>query len=174
MMSESPDQVYAAANHELSNPLPDYLMGDMGAVLNWLAGILPQVYISALRTLEIDGRYLAILLTLQQMGAQVQSHLSQRTRIDKATMVSLLNDLELRGCVERRPHPSDKRAYQVHLTTVGEALLAQAGSVTSRATDRLLAPLSLEERSHLHDMLVRVAQRITPATYMLGESLPAE
>jgi DNA-binding MarR family transcriptional regulator len=151
--------------------LPPYLMADMGAVLNWLAGIIPQLYTQALAELSIDGRHLAILLTLQNKGAQVQAHLSTLTRIDKATMVSLLNDLEQRNCIERRQHPTDRRAYAVYLTEAGRSLIDAAYKQTTQATNRLLGSLNAAEREKLHEMLVRVAEDVTPQTFMLGDDL---
>jgi len=137
--------------------LPAFLMENLGAVLNWMAGIVPQVYVSALAPLGVDGRHLAVLMTLKHMGPFVQAQLALVTRIDKATMVSLLNDLEQRSFIERRPHPSDRRAYQVHLTAQGEDFLQEADVATSHATDQLLRALSPSERQQLHEMLVRIA-----------------
>jgi DNA-binding MarR family transcriptional regulator len=153
------------------NPLPDYLMANMGAVLNWMAGLIPAIYSAALAPLGVDGRHMAVLLTLQQAGPQVQARLSQITRIDKATMVGLLNDLGVQACIERRPHPADRRAYQVHLTPAGEALIARAGAATDAATERLLAALTQDEREQLRLLLVRVAHSVTPDDYLLGGPL---
>jgi DNA-binding MarR family transcriptional regulator len=146
-------------------------MENMGAALSWIAGMIPQVYAAALQPLGIDGRHLAVLLTLQRTGPQVQAHLSQISRIDKATMVSLLNELAEGGSIERRPHPSDRRAYEVHLTPQGAALIQQAKAATQQATDDLLAALSPAERQHLHEMLVRIAEHVTPADYVFGQPL---
>lgn len=86
-----------------------------------------------------------------------QNRLAKRTRIDKAPLVGLLNALETQGLVERRPHPSDRRAFAVHLTQAGTAKLAAAEEVNAEVTARFFAPLVPAERQTLHDLLTRLA-----------------
>jgi DNA-binding MarR family transcriptional regulator len=110
-------------------------------------------------------------MTLQQLGPHVQARLSQITHIDRATMVSLLNNLEAQSFIERCPHPTDKRAHHVQITAHGEDLITRATAVTQRATDQFLAVLTEGERAQLLDMLVRVAESVTPHDYQVGQPL---
>jgi DNA-binding MarR family transcriptional regulator len=50
-------------------------------------------------------------------------------RIDRTTMVALLDDLEAKGYVARQRHPHDRRAFLVHPTDSGR--LAKVDAVAS-------------------------------------------
>jgi hypothetical protein len=50
-------------------------------------------------------------------------------------------------------------------------LFAQADDATRAATEKLLHILTADEREHLHNMLVRVAEHITPQRYQFGQPL---
>jgi DNA-binding MarR family transcriptional regulator len=72
-------------------------------------------------------------------------------------MVATIDDLEARGLVERRPHPSDRRAHALHITDEGREVLGRGRQLSRQAQEDLLAPLSREERKLLHDLLLRLA-----------------
>ena len=72
-------------------------------------------------------------------------------------MVSTIDELESKGLVERRPHPTDRRAYALHITEHGHETLARGRELSREAQDELLAPLSAEERAQLHELLLKLA-----------------
>ncbi len=127
-------------------------------MLSLVYELAAKQYNKELTSLEIDGRHVAIFETLKHLGPQVQAHLSTIVRVDKATMVSLLNDLEARELVERRPHPSDARANQIYITEGGLKLLAEATQVSQRVTDSFFQALSEDEQQTFHALLLRVAK----------------
>lgn len=137
---------------------PEFLTKWPGFMLSVVYEIAAQHHNAALAPLEIDGRHMAIFETLAHLGPQVQSHLSQIVRVDKATMVSLLNDLQKRGLVERRPHPTDSRANQIHLTDAGRAMMKDAIARSQQATADLFSALDDDEQQHFNDYLKRIAQ----------------
>ncbi|MDP4511385.1 MarR family transcriptional regulator [Nonomuraea sp. G32] len=59
------------------------------------------------------------MLTQLQNGPLVQARLSERLSVFKPVVVTLVNELEAMGLAERRPHPRDRRAVQVHLLPAG-------------------------------------------------------
>ena len=83
--------------------------------------------------------------------------LGQATGIDPSSMVSTIDELERAGLVERRRHPSDRRAHALHITELGHTTLAQGRQLAKKAQEDLLAPLDTDERKQLHDMLLRMA-----------------
>lgn len=54
--------------------------------------------------------------------------------------------LEARGLVERSPHPTDRRAHQVHATEAGREMYRKARPAVRRREDALEAGLSPEVR----------------------------
>jgi MarR family transcriptional regulator, lower aerobic nicotinate degradation pathway regulator len=85
--------------------------------------------------------------------------LTDRTRIDKATMVGLLNDLEKQELIERRASPSDKRAFDIYLTKRGAERVRQVEEVSQDAEDQFYGVLSTQERQILRTLLSRLMTR---------------
>src|SRR6266699_5296202 len=95
----------------------------------------------ALRPLGIVGRELAVLSVLADGGSLSQHQAAQRLAIDRTTMVALLDGLQAKGLVERRPHPGDRRRNVVELTAEGRRVMDEATRATREAERRFLAPL---------------------------------
>ncbi|MGH8462445.1 MAG: MarR family winged helix-turn-helix transcriptional regulator [Stenotrophobium sp.] len=85
----------------------------------------------ALKRLRTEPRTLRDLA--EEMGA------------DAPATTVLVDDLEARGLVERRPHPEDRRAKLVSLTTAGRRQLAVAERIVDQPPEafRALPPKDL-------------------------------
>ncbi|MEZ0106608.1 DNA-binding MarR family transcriptional regulator [Catenulispora sp. EB89] len=65
--------------------------------------------------------------------------------------------LEAHGLVERAPHPTDRRMYQLHATEAGLALSAKARPAVRRREDELEAGLSTEVRQAAREWMAALA-----------------
>jgi DNA-binding MarR family transcriptional regulator len=83
-------------------------------------------------------------------------------RIDRTTMVALLDHLEAKGYVERQRHPRDRRAFLVHPTEAGRTAKVAAVRILDEQQRRFLAPLTPAETRQLADLLTRLHRQ--PAT----------
>lgn len=101
-------------------------------------------------------------------GIQV-SELTQRASVRKQTMTQAVEELEHLGYVERRPHPSDRRARLVFLTPRGELVRPIAMAAGRRVEARwaeLATPQEIETlRSSLQALLahLQAEAEATPA-----------
>lgn len=71
-------------------------------------------------------------------------------------LVGLIATLERRGLIERMPHPSDGRAMEVHLTSLGVELVAQAEKTAFELEREATSRLTNAERK----TLIRLLQKI--------------
>lgn len=55
--------------------------------------------------------------------------LASKLKVDPPNVTPIVDDLEQRGLVERRPHPDDRRAKLVALTPAGRAAVKQAEKI---------------------------------------------
>lgn len=85
-----------------------------------------------------------------------QAELSARSQIDRTTMGGIVDRLEKERLVERRPHPEDRRAYQVFLTARGKSLEEELWAVAKRVQEKVNAPLSAAERTTLIRLLEKL------------------
>jgi DNA-binding MarR family transcriptional regulator len=109
-----------------------------------------------LEELGLNTRMWGALNVLDAEGAITQHMLGKCTGIDPSSMVSTIDELEEQGLVERRPHPTDRRAYAIHITERGLTVLAEGRKVAAGAEQELLAPLDPSERELLHALLLRL------------------
>ena len=86
-----------------------------------------------------------------------QRELAVFLRLDPSQVVSLVDDLQSRGLVERRPDPADRRANVVVATDAGLSLAAEARESARRAEEEAHAELSPEERLTLTTLLRSLA-----------------
>jgi DNA-binding MarR family transcriptional regulator len=110
-----------------------------------------------LAQLGLTTRMWGALNVLDAEGPTTQQFLGKCTGIDPSSMVATIDDLESQGLVERRPHPSDRRAHSLHVTDQGREALTRGRQLARGAQEDLLAPLSREERKLLHDLLLKLA-----------------
>jgi DNA-binding MarR family transcriptional regulator len=136
---------------------PDRLRQWTGFLLAWVAASGGEHYGRALSLVGLKAQHLGVLILLQD-GPMVQSRLSEHLGVFKPVMVSLVNELEAMALVRRKPHPTDRRAVEVHLLPAGRRRIKAAEKVSRRATDEFFAPLTPAERQTFHELLARLAE----------------
>ncbi|WP_039802782.1 MarR family winged helix-turn-helix transcriptional regulator [Nocardia araoensis] len=134
-------------------PLSDhvaFLLGQLGfhAAYRFGDGLAP---------LGIGPRHFGTLRVLREHDGQSQQQLCETLGIHRNVMVGLVDELEKRGLVERRKHPTDRRAHAVYLLPAAHDLLARAQGVVEGLESDLLREFDATERATLLRMLQRLA-----------------
>lgn len=106
-----------------------------------------------LAPLGIEPRHFGLLRALAISEGQSQRAIGQALDIHPNRMVGLVDDLERLRLVQRRPHPTDRRAYSLVLTAKGRRVLQKAFEVAFDIEDALCAGLQPAERSELLALL---------------------
>ena len=76
--------------------------------------------------------------------------------IQPPNLVDMINQLQRRELITRRPHPHDGRAMGLHLTPAGRKLVKQAELTASELEDAATARLSQAERKTLMQLLRKI------------------
>ncbi|MGC5166056.1 MarR family winged helix-turn-helix transcriptional regulator [Luteimicrobium sp. DT211] len=98
------------------------------------------------------------LSALEREAAPTQLALATTIRYDKTRLIALLDGLESRGLVARRPGPADRRARGVSLTADGARTLAATRADIRAMEEVVLAGLDAGERATLLRVLPRLAE----------------
>jgi DNA-binding MarR family transcriptional regulator len=106
----------------------------------------------------VNARELAVLQFLEGREPESQQQAAARLGIDRTTMVGLLDSLEGKGLVARRPDAEDRRRNVVVLTDAGHAKLHEATQASDKAEQELLAPLNKREAAQFRALLERVTE----------------
>jgi DNA-binding MarR family transcriptional regulator len=115
--------------------------------------------VAALAGSGLNPGQLAIVAALASVNDLSQRELTAVTGVEKSSMVIFLNQLEADGWVERRGHPTDGRAFAIHLSEAGRARLGPIGQRLAAAEAGFLQSLSGEEVRQLADLLNRLTDR---------------
>jgi DNA-binding MarR family transcriptional regulator len=122
--------------------------------------------------LESIGLTPALFGLLNALGARdgaIQQEISAAMGIDPSTMVSLIDELESAGLAKRRPHPSDRRAWEVAITPKGRRLVERARRMAMQVEDEVLRGLTAEERRELLRLLRRALSSAPPQSLWRAE-----
>jgi DNA-binding MarR family transcriptional regulator len=114
---------------------------------------MAQLNTEALAPYAINGRELAVLLTLADHEPASQQQAAERMGVDRTTMVALLDALEAKGLITRRPQEGDRRRNVVELTGKGRHTLRDATQASDEAERVLLSAITKQEALVLRKLL---------------------
>jgi MarR family transcriptional regulator, lower aerobic nicotinate degradation pathway regulator len=129
----------------------------VGYLLFRLGRTQSSLFVDALEPLGMRPKHFALLNLADLSEGSSQQELGRKLGLDSSGLVSVIDDLESQGLVERRRDTADRRRYAIHLTRAGRTKLSRAREAVKLRGEELLAPLSEDERETLHDLLSRVA-----------------
>ena len=95
----------------------------------------------------------AALVAIREAPGLDATRLSSIIAFDRSTLGDVLERLEGKGWIVRTPGPADRRIKRLQLSQEGERLLARVDPAAARVQDRILAPLSEQDRSTLMRLL---------------------
>jgi len=112
---------------------------------------------AVLEPLELEPGEFALLRAVAVNDGEPQNALADRLHISPSWMVAVVDDLERRQLLERRPHAHDRRVRMLHLTSAGKKLMKQAERKAQQFDALVTEPLSETELEQLLELLQRVA-----------------
>lgn len=106
-------------------------------------------------------QYAAMEAIAAQPGIDA-TRLSDLIAFDKATLGGVLDRLEAKGLIARRPSSQDRRVKSVTLTCAGKTLLDSVGPRVVSAQAEMLRPLSEAEQAQFIALLKKFVGRASP------------
>src|SRR4249919_1850599 len=134
---------------------------DQAAIHTWLVLMkahrtLTRHATRSIQALDMCLSDFAILEALLHKGPQSVRDLGRRIDLTSGSMTTAIDRLETRGLVTRADHATDRRAWVIHLTPEGRALISKVFAGHEDAMDRAMRGLSKAERATLADLLKRL------------------
>ena len=112
-----------------------------------------------LRELDLAPAHAGILRAVAASAGISQQALAALLRMMPSRLVTLLDELEGRGLLERRDNEEDRRLYALHLTEAGTKTMSEIGRIARAHDDALCASLGEAEREQLSALLTRIADQ---------------
>ncbi|WP_126638986.1 MarR family winged helix-turn-helix transcriptional regulator [Embleya hyalina] len=119
---------------------------DLAAMVVPLGRALMAAELPVLRAHDLTMWAYTVLLALGDEPVRSQATLAESIGADKTRVIAVLDDLEQRGLIRRRPDPADRRARLLSLTEQGHRVRAAVRSGIRVREERLLARLPDADR----------------------------
>src|SRR6266566_5390572 len=126
-------------------------------LLSTLGFTVSRRFHAMLGPLELEPGEFALLRAVAANEGEPQNVLAERLHISPSWMVAIVDQLERRELLERRPHARDRRVRNLHLTPAGKKLLRQAERRAQQFDRQVTDPLTEAELQQLLELLGRVA-----------------
>lgn len=133
-------------------------------LMRWIGWAQRKAADEWVRDRDLTQEQSFVLGYLQQNPGAIQRDVAEITRTTPASVSSLLQGLERRGLVERRPDADNARTKRVFATDAGIELIAGFTDAMLALDDVLLAPLDAAERTTLHELLRKVTAELPEPT----------
>jgi MarR family transcriptional regulator, lower aerobic nicotinate degradation pathway regulator len=141
-MPNSPDNVPMDAVYAA----PGYLFRRMQQ-------IAVAIFIEECRDFDLTPVQYAALIAIRAHPGIDATRLSAVIAFDRSTLGSVIERLEAKSYVERKPAPEDKRVKLLYLSKIGASLLRDILPSVDRAQARMLQPLKPADRKTLLTLL---------------------
>lgn len=109
-----------------------------------------------------------ILSLIKHNPGQKQTTLARSVKLDRSTLVPILDHCQRKGWLERKPYAGDRRAYAIHLTTRGKALVTRLEKNVAELEQRITAGMGATARTQLLRLLKQF-QAVFPEQISPGE-----
>lgn len=125
-----------------------------------LAFLLSQVGIHAskrfaerIAEVDLNPPLFRVLNLVDAAEGKSQQAIGAAIEVPASRMVALVDELEQRGLVERRPDPADRRVRALYLTGKGRQTLARGRKIAREHEEELTRGLAAADRKRLVDLL---------------------
>lgn len=145
--------------HELDSP--PWLRVE--STLMSTARLVRVAFDARLAPLDLNLTQASLLGYVCEFGATTQTDLADHLGIGRAAIGAVIDRLEARGLVERRPNPDDRRVWLVSITDAGRDLAARIVEVDEVLRAELRRGIGREERQALAWVMTRLQQNLGAA-----------
>jgi DNA-binding MarR family transcriptional regulator len=150
--------------HRTGSPMPnklapltmDAVYTAPGYLFRRMQQIAVAIFVEECRAHDLTPVQYAALVAIHTHPGIDATRLSAVIAFDRSTLGSVIERLEAKRHIERRPAAEDKRVKLLYLTRAGGALLREIVPSVDRAQVRMLQPLKPADRKTLMALLTRL------------------
>ena len=133
-----------------------YLQSLMGYNARRAALSIIELFLERLAPYGLKPVDFSVMTTIHHNPGVTSRQLCAALNLLPPNLVGLIQSLESRGLIERKPHPHDGRAVGLHATAKGHALMEQAEQTASDLEIEKTARLTPAQRKTLLTLLQKI------------------
>ncbi len=128
-------------------------------LLSQVGGRAAQEFTRLLEPLGLTPADAGILRLVSRSDGISQQALAGTLNMHASRLVGLIDDLESRGLLVRKVHPSDRRLYSLSVAAEGKETLLSIRKAAEEHNRLMCAALTRAETETLHSLLSKIAQQ---------------
>jgi MarR family transcriptional regulator for hemolysin len=132
----------------------------IGFLISDVARLMRTAFDRRVRRLGLTRSQWLVINRLHRRPGATQSELADMLEVEKATAGRMVDRMERKGWVARRPDPSDRRVNRLFLTAEADLIQVQLAQIADRTVDDALELLSAREREQFSEWMRRVKRRL--------------
>src|SRR5215475_609037 len=102
-----------------------------------------------------------ILIWLQRQPGLSQNELAALVEVEPITVGRLVDRLEARGLVERRPDPADRRIWRLHLKPEAQPMLKEIGNARADLNEIMIAGIPDKDLETVVECLIQMKANVS-------------
>jgi DNA-binding MarR family transcriptional regulator len=127
-----------------------------GYLFRRMQQIAVALFMEECKALDLTPVQYAALIAIRTHPGIDATRLSAVIAFDRSTLGSVIERLEAKQYIERKPSAGDKRIKLLHMTKSGVALLRDIMPSVDRAQERMLQPLKPADRKTLLALMTQL------------------
>ena len=132
----------------------------VGFLISDVARLMRTAFDRRVRRLGLTRSQWLVINRLHRRPGATQSELAEMLEVEKATAGRMVDRMEKKGWVERRPDAGDRRVNRLHLTAEADLIQLRLARISERMIDDALALLAPAERDVFAELMRRVKRQL--------------
>ena len=137
-----------------------YLTRSLGFLVGDVARLMRMRFETRAAKLGLTRAQWRVLARLRRREGINQTELAEILEIETITLGRHIDRLEAKGWVERRPNPTDRRAWQLYLDPSVQPILASMRKISEATREEVLKGIPEEQSELLIDTLLKIKGNI--------------
>lgn len=139
-----------------------YCMSEnFGQILSDVSRLMRRAFDERARGIGVTRPQWQVLTMLARHEGINQGGLAELLEVEPITLCRMVDRLQEAGLVERRPDPSDRRAWRLFLSGKANGLIGELRPLALSLFDEAMTGLTPDEREMLHEMLGRIRSNLS-------------
>ena len=132
----------------------------VGFLISDVARLMRTAFDRRVRQLGLTRSQWLVINRLHRRPGATQSELAEMLEVEKATAGRMVDRMEKKGWVVRRPDAADRRVNRLHLTPEADLIQVRLGQIADRTVDDALLLLSPRQKDQFAEAMRRVKRQL--------------
>lgn len=134
----------------------------IGFVMNATARRVSLLLSHRLKEYGISPEQWSVLYHVAEREGMIQKEIAEKSGRDRPTVTRILDALEARELVYKKPGETDRRAFLVYATPSGKELIEQTEAIETGLNEEIKRAIGEEEYTHLLVVLNQISSYVEP------------